>query len=1168
DAHCGNQDGTASVTVDPPGVYTYAWSNGSTERNQTNLAAGSYTLTVTGSGTCVDTNAIIINDIPASFNVEITNTPAHCGAADGTASANVTPAGDYLYEWSEGSTTNSVSGLMAGTYSLTVTENSTGCTKVQETGISDASSSFSINVSTSDATCGLSDGSAMVTVDPPGEYQYEWSGGQTTAAVSSLAPGVYSIKVSVPGTTCSDSMEITIVELPAAYTINTSTTPASCGLNDGTASASVDPNGPYEFSWSNGQTGPQASGLGPGTYTVTVSLPGNVCTQTADVSINQLPPSFTLGSSTTPAGCGLQDGTATAIVDPPGEYVFLWSNGQTTAQATGLAAGSYQVTVAIAGSSCQQSISITVEQSPASFTVSTTSTPAQCGLNDGTASALVDPPGEYNYLWSDGQTTQQASGLAAGNYSVTVTLAGSSCQQNGSVTVDQLQASFSVSTTSTPSNCGLNDGTATAIADPAGEYMYQWSNGQSGSQLNGLDSGQYIVSVSLVGSSCFVSDTIAVDQIPLSINANFAVTPSDCGVANGSAAITIDPAGNYTYTWSNKQTGNMLQSVPAGNYDVTVSDANSCTATFSTAVGENPAHYLDIISTTPATCVGGGDISFTLISPGAGPIQIDFTAPSGSLTLTLPPGSYLLSSLINVLPGSYNFTVFDQSIGPVCSENQTAQVTDQTPAISVTNDAYTTGSDQPVNGNVLQNDSGLNLQLTSTTNFIGGTVTFAGDGSFTYTPNSGFSGTGSFDYTVTDACGNTATGSVLITVQMVACSITITSTLTPANCDLLNGAISVSVNEPGSYQYNWSNGQTGSTINNIPAGTYTVTILETGTGCTEDFTLNLTEYPADYVSNIVITQPDCTTPGEIQFTLTTQGSAPFLSVSVDHPNGIQTFTIEPGVVVLSDYIDIVEGSYSIEVFIGDAGPDCIDDFAATINAAPAVVIQAGQITPPSSQGAMDGAVNISVTDPGVTPYSIFVNDGFYGTTSSQSFQVTGLATGFYDIHIVDATGCMSNVVMVIIPLPTIVISLGVALVNSPPAAAYEQPASGSPTYWNTGVLGSLEYKFGKRPQRLRMLYSPGYSDYHFYHPAWMQVEHLSDILSLRQKQYSLSLEGGIGLRPIYNDVNYEPVYVSLNASTQVKLGKILHLAAEVSLRGWSRLETPQWMINATFPFVK
>jgi hypothetical protein len=1168
DAHCSRSDGSATVTVDPIGFYNYAWSNGSTDQNQTGLAAGSYTLIVNAYGICADTNTITINDIPASFNVEITNTPAHCGAADGTANAGVTPDGDYLYQWSEGSTTNSVSGLVAGTYSLTVTENSTGCTKVQQTEISDASSSFSINVSTTDATCGLPDGSATATVDPPGEYEYEWSGGQTTAAVSGLAPGVYSIKVSVPGTACSDSMEITIGELPPSYTINTSFTPASCGLNDGTASAVVDPNGPYEFSWSNGQTGPQVSGLTTGTYTVTVSLPGNLCTQTAEVSINQLPPSFTLSSGTTPAGCGLQDGTASAIVDPPGEYVFLWSNGQTTAQATGLAAGSYQVTVTIAGSSCQQSISMTVDQSTASFTVSTTSTAAQCGLNDGTASALVDPPGEYTYLWSDGQTTQQATGLVAGNYSVTVTLAGSSCQQSGSVTVDQLQASFSVSTTSTPSHCGLNDGTATALADPPGEYMYQWSNGQLGSQLTSLDSGQYVVSVSLVGSSCFVSDTISVDQISLSINASFAITPSDCGVANGSAAITIDPAGNYTYTWSNKQTGEVLQSVPAGNYEVTVTDQNSCTATFSTAVNENPAHYLDIISTTPATCIGGGDISFTLISPGAGPIQIDLTTPNGSLTLTLPAGSYLLSSLINVLPGTYNFNVFDQSIGTVCSENQSVQVTDQTPAISVTNDTYTTGSDQPVNGNVLQNDSGLNLQLTAVANFVGGTVTFTGDGSFTYTPNSGFSGTGSFDYNVTDACGNTASGSVTITVQMVACSITITSTLTPANCDLLNGAISISVNEPGTYQYNWSNGQTGSTINNIPAGTYTVTILETGSGCTEDFTLNLTEYPADYVSNIVITQPDCTTPGEIQFTLNTQGPALFLSVSVDHPIGIQTFTIEPGVVVLSDYIDIVEGSYAIEVFIGDAGPDCIDDFTATINAAPSVVIQAGQITPPSSQGAMDGAVNISVTDPGVMPYSIFVNDGFYGTTSSSSFQVTGLATGFYDIHIVDATGCMSNVVMVIIPLPTVVFSLGVALVNSPPAAAFEQPASGLPTYWNTGVLASMKYHIGKKSQRLRMLYSPEYSDYHFYHPAWMQVEHLSDILTWRPKQCSFSLEGGIGIRPTYYDVNYEPVYVSLNASTQINLGKILHLAAEVSLRGWSRLETPQWMINATFPFLK
>ena len=1091
DAHCGGQDGTATVTIDPPGVYSYSWSNGSVDQNQTNLAAGHYTLIVTASGKCADTSSITINDLPPSFTADITSLSAHCGQTDGSANVNVSPSGEYQYQWSEGSTTNSISGLTTGTYSVTITETSTGCTAVKQIDVDALPPSFTINVSTTDASCGLPDGTASASVDPIGEYTYAWSNGQTTSQVTGLAPGNYTIKVSIPGTECTDSLQITIGQLPPAYVINTTTTPASCGLTDGTATANVDPPGAYVFNWSNGQSGSQVTGLAPGSYTVTVSLPGNLCVPTADVSINQLPPSFTLTPESTPASCGLVDGTATLNVDPPGEYNYLWSNAQTTAQITGLAAGTYDVTVTIPGTTCQQSLSITVDQLPPSFSINTSSTSAHCGLNDGTATVVTDPPGEYTYLWSDGQSTPQAVGLIPGNYSVTVTIVGSSCQQAASITVDQLPASYTVTISSTPSHCGLNDGTATAMTDPAGEYVYQWSGGQSGSQITGLSPGQYIVSVSINGSSCFVTDTVNVDQIPLTINASFAITPADCGVANGSAVVTIDPAGNYSYTWSNKQTGNVLQQVPAGSYDVTVTDNNSCTASFSTTVGEKPAHYLDIVSTSPATCIGGGEIAFNLFTPGAGPLNVTINAPGGPISMTLPPGSYLLSAFTNVVPGTFNFTVYDQSVGQACSENQSTQVADQSPAISVVNDIYTTQSDQPVSGNVLNNDSGLNLQLTSVTNMVGGNVTFTSDGNFTYTPNSGFSGTGSFTYTVTDACGNTASAMAMINVQMVNCNFTINSILTPANCDLENGSISISVNQPGNYQYTWSNGQSGTTISNIPAGSYSVTIHETVTGCTEVFNLMLTEYPANYISNIVITQPTSMDPGEIQFTLNTQGGVPFLSVSVDHPNGVQTFTIQPGVVVLSDYIDIVPGSYHIEAFIGDAGPDCVDDFSATIN------------TPPIVEDEQN-----------------------------------------------------------------VVFSFGAALVNSPLTADNGQIVHSSPVYWNMGMLGTMDYRISKKPQHLRLLYSPAYHDFQFHHPSWIQIEHLSELIALHQKTSGFSIDGGLGFRPALTSVVYDPVYVSLNGSAQFHLGKILRLQAEVSMKGWSTLEPIQWMMNISFPFLK
>jgi len=1166
DAHCGGQDGTASVSVEPPGQYSYLWSNGSTNQNQTNLAAGPYSVTVTASGTCGDTTDITINDLPATFSVDITNTPAHCKDADGTATVSVSPAGNYLYQWSDGSTTATVSGLGAGSYNVTVTESVTGCTMVAQTEVDALPPAFTIQATITDATCGASDGTASATVDPPGEYEYAWSNGQTSADVTDLAPGMYTVLVTMLGTTCSDSISITIGQLSPAYMINTSNTPASCGHDDGTATVTVDPPGLYEFNWSNGNSGAQLTDLAAGTYMVTVSLPGNACAQTVEVVVAQLPPPFTLSSSSTPVSCGLQDGTATVVVDPAGAYNYLWSSGQTISQVTELPAGTYEVTVSIPGSSCQQSISITIDQLPPPFTINLSSTAAHCGLDDGTATVLADPPGEYNYSWSNGQMTSQATGLMAAIYAVTISIPGTSCQQIMSVTIDQEPASFTVNTSSTPAHCGANDGAALATVDPPGAYMYQWSGGQTDATITGLPTGQYTVSVSLVGSSCFVIDTITVDQIPLVWNASFNVTQADCGVMNGSAVVTLDPAGSYTYIWSNQQTGNTLQQVPAGDYDVTVTDVNTCTASFSTSVGENPAHYLDILSISQASCIGGGEISFTLSGPD-GQFNVDINTPGGPVSIILSPGSYILSSFMNVFAGTYGFTVFDQGIGAGCSDNQSVQVDEQTPAISTVTDVYNTPSEQAVNGNVLQNDAGLNLQLTSVTNIVGGAANFTSDGNFTYTPNTGFSGAGSFTYTVTDACGNTATGTALIMVQMVNCTITINSTLTPANCDLSNGSIAVSVNEPGSYQFTWSNGQNGSTILNIPAGSYTVTIQDTGTGCSEDFTINLTEYPANYISNIVITQPTCAHPGEIMFTLNTQGSAPFLSVAVDHPNGIQTFTIEPGVVVLSDYINIVEGSYAIEVFIGDAGPNCIDDFSVNINAAPAVVIAAGPITPPSSQGAMDGMVQIMVTDPGVTPYTIFVNNAFHGTTSSSTFQVSGLATGFYDVQIVDATGCMSNVLMVIIPLPNIVLSLGVALINTPITSVKDQPGPALPNSWHLASMGSMHYRLGKREQLVRMIYSPAHYNFHFSYSTWWQVEHLSEIISLHQKHYSFSINGGIGAQHAVSPIEIDPFYFSINANTGYTVGKLLHLQADMSMKGWSTIDSPQWIISATIPFL-
>ena len=130
----------------------------------------------------------------------------------------------------------------------------------------------------------------------------------------------------------------------------------------------------------------------------------------------------------------------------------------------------------------------------------------------------------------------------------------------------------------------------------------------------------------------------------------------------------------------------------------------------------------------------------------------------------------------------------------------------------------------------------------------------------------GFSGEASFVYTVTDACGNTSTAIVTVIVDAVPCDIVVDFESKPASCGLEDGSITVIVNEPGDYEYEWSNGDSGPTIQDVPPGGYGVTITDLSVGCIFEATIILEGLPADYIEDITLTQPTCEGDGDIEFT--------------------------------------------------------------------------------------------------------------------------------------------------------------------------------------------------------------------------------------------------------------------------------------------------------------
>jgi hypothetical protein len=501
----GSATASASGGVAP---YTYLWSNGQTDATISGLAAGTYTVTVTDANLCTDTESVTITQPAAAVLAAINDsTNVLCyggltGSATASASGGVAP---YTYLWSNGQTDATISGLAAGTYTVTVTDANL-CTDTESVTITQPAAAVlaAINDSTNVLCYGGLTGSATASASGGvAPYTYLWSNGQTDATISGLAAGTYTVTVT-DANLCTDTESVTITQPAAAVltAINDSTNVLCYGGLTGSATASASGGvAPYTYLWSNGQTDATISGLAAGTYTVTVT-DANLCTDTESVTITQ-PAAAVLAAindSTNVLCYGGLTGSATASASGGvAPYTYLWSNGQTDATISGLAAGTYTVTVTDANL-CTDTESVTITQPAAAVLAAINdSTNVLCygGLTGSATASASGGVAPYTYLWSNGQTDATISGLAAGTYTVTVTDA-NLCTDTESVTITQPAAAvLTAINDSTNVLCyGGLTGSATASASGGvAPYTYLWSNGQTDATISGLAAGTYTVTV-------------------------------------------------------------------------------------------------------------------------------------------------------------------------------------------------------------------------------------------------------------------------------------------------------------------------------------------------------------------------------------------------------------------------------------------------------------------------------------------------------------------------------------------------------------------------------------------------------------------------------------------------------------------------------------------------
>ncbi|MBI2270512.1 MAG: gliding motility-associated C-terminal domain-containing protein [Bacteroidetes bacterium] len=387
------------------GSFSYSWSNGATGSTTiSGLSAGTYSVVVTDAAGCVAVSTVTITQPSAISNPVFTKTNETCGAGNG--SVVVTSGGGtgiLNYSWSNGVSGSTVSGLSAGSYTVTLAD-ANSCSKTASVTISNVAGPSIDFVSAIHVLCSGGSGQAVASASGgSGALIYSWSTGTTGQIANNLSAGTYSVTVTDVNA-CTAISTVSITSPPVMVVSASQTTPEKCSKSNGVATSTVSGGiGSFTFSWSNGQTTNTATALSANTYTVTIT-DNNGCSKTAFTTIDSIgAPVFS--SAFTNATCGQNIGTASvAASGGTVPFSYTWApGGGTGSYITNLSAGIYTVTVMDANS-CSRSAVLNVGNSPVAVADFTT-IPLK-----GVVPAKIDfvntSSGTTAWLWNygDGQT--------------------------------------------------------------------------------------------------------------------------------------------------------------------------------------------------------------------------------------------------------------------------------------------------------------------------------------------------------------------------------------------------------------------------------------------------------------------------------------------------------------------------------------------------------------------------------------------------------------------------------------------------------------------------------------------------------------------------------------------------------------------------------------------
>jgi outer membrane protein OmpA-like peptidoglycan-associated protein len=974
----GDQGGVINVSVKGGNApYKYNWSTGATTQDITGLNAGEYTLAIADNNGCAKTIATKITEpsVLAVSLAQLQNVKFN-GGSNGLVDINVSGGvAPYKYKWTNGSETQDLANLVAGSYSVRVAD-ATGCAKIMNVTVSQPAPLIARLDESKNISCnGAKTGEINITVTggvPP--YAFAWSNGMTKEDVTGLGAGKYQVSVT-DANGFSQKIETTLTEPPVFSSKIVGTSNILCS-GQHTGSIDIQVQGgvqPYRYRWSSGQVTQDLTNVPAGPYTVKI-LDANSCEQTLSDTITQPKPLTVAFKGITNINC---NGLSTGKIDIAVEggitpYSYSWNTGAQTEDLNNIKAGEYKVKVSDS-KGCSQQIATVITEPPLLVVKEDLIKNVDCnGHNTGSISLNVfGGVTPYNFAWNTGSTSKDISSIKAGAYSMKVTDAnGCANTFNKTITeptplvkrVDEVKNILCFDDAKGAVNIGVSGGIQ--------PYKYRWSNGAVSQDIIDVKAGRYTALI-IDGNGCTDSLSATITQNTLLAPTVKASNIKCFGEKSGSVSLSVlGGVAPYTYKWSNGAVTQNIAGLTSGKFSVIVTDARGCIKNVDAQVVEPSKFVATLEADKEITCFGEAT-GYVNVKVSGGTTPYKYKWNRGDTTL----------SIGNVTAGTYSLTASDAN---GCLQTITSTLSQPTKVER---------SVKSVTNVSCFGDNGGAIDI----------VVAGGVGPYSYKWSNGATtqdldgvAFGKYSVQLTDAnnCSTTLDAEItqppLLSVQV--------DTVTNIMCyGDRKGVVKLSVSggvQP--YTYSWSNGAVTKDIADLPAGNYSVTVTD-AKGCFKTANAKVTQ-PAQLVAKVREVK-NITCFGDLTG-----------AINIDVSGGMQPFTFKwSNLKTTQNLTNVGAGNYTVEITDRNG---CRQTLSAVIAQPAKLITSIGNVKNALCANGNDGAVDIIVNG-GTTPYQYKWSNG------AITQDITDVAAGTYSVEILDANGCKDSTLSVTIKQPVV-----------------------------------------------------------------------------------------------------------------------------------------------------